>query len=456
MPIHGLTNPPKSFLRLAKIKKGEMVTNSEGKTYPRDLDYFRVVFEKGCEDVERAFRAAYGEKPTRINFRLAFPNLDEVWDAFYVCYAKGGQLARAGSNENGPYWIWYRDHSTSEVLIRDGRPVAPGGAELLAKPLDLSKPIYTYKDKEKKDVPVFLEPEGRLTIVVPEVAYVEGKPRVGFFEFCPLSPRDIRTISSELLGIDAVARNVGKDITGIPMVLTRREEMVSKNINGKMSRDKSWVVHIELAGEWGGKALEALEFKALPDNIVEGDVIEADEGVSETIEPAPSSTPAPRTYAQSAQPKEEEYEPPFPPSAPEPAATPPPSRSASESNKRPYAPEIFRAKFQEIVAELPELYAKSNAPLTVTPQEGHILASILDTTFDGDKDKRYIVCAWLCGIGSTKEMSPAVVKAFFKVLGIKNDEAHKPQFDDVPTDVSIKELRAAYEVAVKERSNVPK
>jgi len=291
MPIAGLTNVPKAFLKLGQIRKGEKDPKTGA---PRDLDYFRVTFfdnENECADV---FRQAYGERPDKINIRLAFPDVSDVWDANFECYAKGGLIAKASSTQDPVTlqevvkWLFYRDHQTGQVLVRNGFPVGDDGIEFMKQPIDLTKPIYSYKSRNGETVDAFLEPVGRLNVVVPELASI----RVGYMEFRPGSPKDIAAISRELAAIDHMARQAGKDITGIPMKLTRREEEITKNINGKLSRGPSWLVHIEVGGEWGGKALEYIERKALPEFIeAEIEEIEPEEWQEEVIEMTEDEAP---------------------------------------------------------------------------------------------------------------------------------------------------------------------
>lgn len=264
-PIAGLTDAPRAFIKLGMIKKGELVefTRKDGSkgTRPVDLDYFRVTFSPGAkaEAIEQAFRAAYGDRPRQLNVRFADVSIKEVWDANFECYKKGGMVAKVGTNESGPFWIFYRDLETSEVLVRHGSPVGAAGREFIEKPIDLSAPIYNLENGD----PALLEPVGRLQVVIPEVAHID----VGYFEFQPTSPRDIRNISAELGMYAAMAASYGNTITGIPFVLGRREENVTKNINGKLSKGLSWPVHLTAGGVWGKQAIEMIERLALPEYI---------------------------------------------------------------------------------------------------------------------------------------------------------------------------------------------
>lgn len=282
-PIFGLTDTPKAFMKLGQIRKGDKVEakRRDGSTYtkPVDLDYFRVTFQdwKGRAGIEQTFRAAYGDKPQELNIRFPEPDINQVWDANYECYKQGGLIAKAGSNDKGLYWQFYRDPDDGEVLVRDGQAVGERGNALIAKPIDVTKPIYS----NQKGEGVFLEPVGRLKVVIPEVAHLA----VGYFVFQPGSPRDIRNISAELAAYESIAKQYGKSICGIPFVLRRRPEEVTVNIDGKLSKKISYVVHIDAGGEWGRKAISVIEQLALPD------VVEAE--FEEVIEEshAPSAGP---------------------------------------------------------------------------------------------------------------------------------------------------------------------
>lgn len=293
MPILNLTNVPRSFLKLGQIRKGDKIQGKrqDGSTYekPVDLDYFRVTFLKGknTDEISSRFTEIYGPKPTEINVRFADHTVDAVWDANYECYKQGGLVAKVGSTaERGLYWIFYRHPVTMETLISDGRARNMEGVELQSKPLDLSTPIY----KNKNGDPFFLEPVGRLKVVIPELADLA----VGYFEFRPESSRDIRNVSAELGAYDAIAKQYGKTIAGIPFLIRRREEDVTARIDGKLVAKKSWVVHLDVLGEWGARALNVLERLALPE-IVEGEeVIPQLESGEMVFEHEPEPTPAPK------------------------------------------------------------------------------------------------------------------------------------------------------------------
>lgn len=284
MPIANLTNVPRSFLKLGQIRKGA----PKGQNTPgKDLDYFRVTFLKGkrSEELEARFREVYGDKPAEINIRFADHTVESVWDANYECYKQGGLVAKAGSRMEGDrvklYWIFYRDPVAMETLISDERPRNQAGAIMCETPINLESPVYLNKNSD----PFFMEPVGRLKVVIPELADLA----VGYFEFRPESPRDIRNVSAEMGVYDSIAKQYGKTIAGIPFVIIRREEDVTKRIDGKLVAGKSWVVHLDVKGEWGARALNVIERLALPE-IVEGEEVIPQLENGEVYETDPSLT----------------------------------------------------------------------------------------------------------------------------------------------------------------------
>ena len=148
MPIAGLTNVPKAFLKLGQIRKGQKDPQSGN---PVDLDYFRVTFYPSETECEQVFREVYGPEPREINIRLAFPEVEQVWDANLECYSKGGLIAKASTTQDPvtlqevAKWIFFRDHATGDVLVRNGFPVGEAGTDFMRLSIDPTKPTYRLK-----------------------------------------------------------------------------------------------------------------------------------------------------------------------------------------------------------------------------------------------------------------------------------------------------------------------
>lgn len=290
-PIHNLTNVPKAFMKIGKIKKGDRGGKNGA---PRDLDYFRIVFQESplSHLLEQKFLDVYGKEPRSINVRFAANDPAEIWDANYECYRKGALIAKVGTNASGPYWIYYRDPDSNETWVRDGQAVTSAGRDFMAKPIDIEAPVYHTREKNE---PVYFHTYGRLQCVVPELTRIETEdgPRavVGFMEFAPQSPIDIRNISAELAMYHEWAKDAGRTINGIPFKLIRREETVNVKIDGKIAAKKMWVVHLDSGGDWGRLAIETMERLALPEPVDYEDVIEADDIEFEPKTPPPAPEP---------------------------------------------------------------------------------------------------------------------------------------------------------------------
>lgn len=407
MAIKNLTQVPHAFLKLGQIRKGERV-EEDGKIKIRDLDYFRVTFRPDEQRAAAVFRSVYGEQPRAINIRLAFPEIGQNWDAFYECYSKGGMIAKAGTDTEGTmHWLFYRDHGTNEILIRNGQAVNERGSSLLANEIDLEAPVYTYKTKDG-EAPAFLEPIGRLSVVIPELAKISGTPgasdfypgRVGYLEFRATSPHDIRNISAELAAIDYVARQAGKSISGIPLVLKRREDEISKNIKGKLSRGPSWLVHVEVLPTWGDATFKMLEQKSFPDEIIDGQVDDGDLPLSEPPEDI-QTEPKPQT-------------------------------------DRPYPPERLKAYLVDLAGK----YARAEEAF-LSKNTRQVVAINLDECFalaENAKERRQILTWWLYGNEHLTELKPFELLALRSWLDPKQDSGGAWSVNGI----SAHEARAAF------------
>ena len=109
--------------------------------------------------------------------------------------------------------------------------------------------------------------------------------------------------------------------------------------------------------------------------------------------------------------------------APKSQSKPPPQKPAPNGD-RPYKPVML----QPMIAEWSEMY---KAPCE--DRHRKMLAKTLTTIFEGDKQKRYELCANLTGQASTKDIPDAYVQAMLKTwLEIDG-------WDQPPSEIAIKE-----------------
>lgn len=251
MAIPGLTDKSKSFREIGRLRKG--APKSEGL---KNLKYFRPDFRPDESLAEALFVQAYGSQPTSINIRLAFDDIDQVWDAFFTVYTSAGMLGKAGGipGREGWWWIYLRDNKTGEIIVKDGAP---------AMRFDPTIPVYSYRSKKGEDVAVYAKPEGKLKVLIPELNLLN------YVTLVTHSWYDIGRISENLAGIKDIANRGGMPLPMVKCVLSRRPEQISCNINGKKSMREEWLVNIDVNPDWAGA-----QFKLL-DTIVPGSLLPA-------------------------------------------------------------------------------------------------------------------------------------------------------------------------------------
>ena len=255
MPIPGIGK--ENFVKIGRINKGE-AKGDKGQVGP-DLDYFRVTFYDDAQQEADLFLETYGERPKEINIRLPFPDIDRVWMYQYECYKKGGMIASAGgTEETGLKWIYLRDPDTDDLIIKNGMALDIRGEDFIKEGVDIEKPIYEYKNKKGKMMPSFLEPYGRLRVIIPELL------SLGFLQFTVKSIYDINSITDEMLGIDMTAGLAGKTIANIPLILFRRVDNVSVTYGGSRKRQDKSLCHIKADLAWTAATMTALTDKTYP------------------------------------------------------------------------------------------------------------------------------------------------------------------------------------------------
>lgn len=269
MPIPGLTDRTPSFKEIGRLRKGAAKQPDNVKWHPSDLEYFRPDFRpdlgKAEQDAVERFKAVYGEKPQRIDVRLAFPEIVRCWDAFFMVYNTAGLLGQAGGIEGreGLWWIYLRSNKTGEILVQNGEP---------EKAFDPTVPVYAYKNLKGVDVAVFAKPEGRLKLLVPEMRLAN------YMQLITHSWYDISNISQELAAIDHLAKSMGMTLPMVPLVLSRRMENISVSIGGKKRMDKRSLIHLDVSPVWAAAQFQVLdnmlpggvrELPALPPGVVE-------------------------------------------------------------------------------------------------------------------------------------------------------------------------------------------
>lgn len=382
MSIFSVSTP--AFKELGRLRKGAPKTQGL-----HDLHTFRIDIRPDEPEALSRFLAAYNTStPQAVNVRLAFNEIERVWTNFFMVYTIAGLLGKAGllPGHDGWYWHYLRDNKTGELVVKEARTKT---GDLM--PFDPAIPVYSYRSKKGEDVAVYAKPEGRLSVMIPELK------AVGYIVFLTHGWYDCMRIESQLQAIKELAERVGMSLPTVPLILSRRPEKVSVSIDNKKHMEERWIVNLDVRQDWGEAQF------ALLDKIQPGAML-----------PAPSALTLPSNVIGPDDEADEEPESEEQPEAPQPPVhqvNTPPANGA-----RPYTP-------QQVAEKLTALAATAEKDgWAIKDGARNMLAVNLENCFTGDpasKDKRHTVLFWLFGHESVKDLTVGQVAAISKWLNTK-------------------------------------
>jgi hypothetical protein len=246
MTIKGLTDRGSKFPEIGQIRKGGKKTDPK-KPGP-DLNYFRVEFDEGDTRAEQ-FEKLYGKEPKAIDIMFPFNEVERVWDAWFEGYTAGRMVARS----DGEFFTYLVNVKTGEHMVQNG--VDKDGKKVPHREI-----VGYYKSQDGKDMPIKMKPTGRLVVVIPDLH------SLAYLTVHTTSIFDILNISGQIEAIRAMNNGV---IAGVPLVMRRREKMISTpdlSDPSKRVRRKKSLISIEADPEWVKKMLLHVKHLALPGN----------------------------------------------------------------------------------------------------------------------------------------------------------------------------------------------
>lgn len=377
-PIRGMSDRGLGFPEIGTVRKGAAKTeNRPGK----DLSYFRVIFDERELKAAETFKTIYGEQPTWFRIVLPFDEIERMWDPFMEAYTAGRMVARA----DGEYFLYLLDAETGDVLVKNGIDLKTGQP----RPYLDDRPVGYYTDSKGKKQPIKCKPNGRLKVIIPELA------RAAYMTVLTTSIHDIINISDQLRAFKTL--NNGR-LSGIPFIIRRRPRSISvPKPDGQRVRMVKWLISIEADPEWVKAALQEAKRLALPGNGLalpepnqpefeepieddmqtdfdEDEIIEGDFGDTEQTS---SNDPVLNVKA-----------------APD-----------MNGKGRPYAPDVLRAKLRERGLQY------TGQP---TDKQIGLIAMLIEKAFagkDNSKELRHDVQFYLFGHESLKDAEPGILLA---------------------------------------------
>lgn len=241
--IRGLGDKDLDFPEIGKIRKGKKVKENmpDGtvRTSGVDLDYFRVIFNKGEAESEGVFFNKYGQQPAELNVMLPLL-MENTWDAWLEAYSRGRMVAKS----DGVHYKYLRDQKMN-VIVRDW--------ELLIDHPDFGnigdRVPYEGKRGHESVWPcqpggtIRLKQVGRLKVTIMELE------RRACLELKTHSYDDIENLGNQIRSIYFMEEYMG----AIPLVLKRMPKKKTLPVNGRggnAMRKEMYMLSIEPAQSW--------------------------------------------------------------------------------------------------------------------------------------------------------------------------------------------------------------
>lgn len=230
--IVGLTDRGLDFPPIGMIRKGAPKTE---KRPGEDLDYFRVEIDQSEIELQRVFKALYGDKPTSIRVMLPFHTIERNWMTSCEGYCNGRLIARSDRE----YFQYLYNHKTKENWVVDGQAVV----DVPEKNIQIGDkfPHFSKLGITENGNPIYCRPVGRLKVMIPEFA------RMVYLTLNTTSVYDIMTLDKQLKAIETVTM---KRMAGVHMLLYRKPRIVTCTYDGKSTKQTKNLLNIEIAPEY--------------------------------------------------------------------------------------------------------------------------------------------------------------------------------------------------------------
>lgn len=241
------------FPPIGHIRKGQAQEEVD-KGYPKDLDYFRLVFNEGEEVAAAAAEQVFGPEPKELEIVFPYNDIERIWDYWLKAYASNRCIAVS----DGTQFLYWLDNDTNKVKARNG--VMAGSSE----PAIYSKNMVVGITRDSRK-PIYCKPVGKLTVIFPQIASTVS--RLAPMILHTSSWNDIAHITNLLESYSALAGSHGLPLAGCKMLLRREWRQISYAPNPSKPEDRKSVkkslVTIDIIDErWKGLLWEQIQEKA--------------------------------------------------------------------------------------------------------------------------------------------------------------------------------------------------
>lgn len=377
MPIYGLTDRGLAFPEIGQIRKGDKGGTNGA---PRDLEYFRVIFDAKETDRAGIFSAIYGETPDQINVMLPFNEIDRCWDCWYEAYTAGRMIARS----DGRFFTFRVDHQTGEILVVNG-------LDKNGQQMPHQEQVGIYMDAKGRQQVIKMKPVGRLKIVIPELR------SLAYLTVHTTSIHDIINISAQLAAIRTIT---GGQIAGIPLVLCRKPKAISTPAaGGARARRVKYLLSIEASPAWVEAKLNAINAAAfaplLPVTTEQALALPPGEPEEDEDDPEGEATHLGEPEIIT-------------------LTTPPEQPEPTPDGPRPWAPERVRQMIDDYIIQY--------RCKPISDAKRKVIAPMLEACFiTNQTERRHTVQHYLTGYSSLKDMGDPMLIALYLWLSPSAD-----------------------------------
>ena len=241
MPIKGLTEKNKMPV-LGNVALGEMATNENGKTYPTELDYFKLrpktADEEYAQHLIEQFQGLFGEEPKRIEVAFPVGKEEIIFPQWRMRWGRGSGLQCKGDGETAT--------CMNKEFTKDLEVIGEDENGLIQVRCDGETCPYTEASKCSK--------QATLNVLIPKL---EG---LGVWLIRTGSRVSIENLNGCIRFIQLSAGRVHM----IPLWLERRpQDITHTDKNGKQTKRTHHVLHLSMAIN-----MEQLQKRALNESLI--------------------------------------------------------------------------------------------------------------------------------------------------------------------------------------------
>lgn len=208
--------------------------NDEAREYCKRFEDF---YEETGRNIYELRRSEYAVSD--IPFILPLPN----FDAFDFAYTLNLTYPIGRSDIRGTHWEWLREPGTLDMLVYGGcvqiEHTDPQGRiwrQGEKRSLNPTESVFEFRGKS-----LMGKSNMSLKLLLPYLKTAR------YIKLISTSVNDATYIYDQLIWYKSIVQNIGYSWNRLPLTITRRERMITKNYGEQPKREKEWLLSLEIA-----------------------------------------------------------------------------------------------------------------------------------------------------------------------------------------------------------------